>query len=329
MNAPRTALECRSANLPSPTIEYVLPIRWDDDEDLAELAAYLSTLTTVADVTIVDGSAPDAFSRHRQAWPSRIRHIRPDPWPGRNRKVAGIVTGVFRARHDRVVIADDDVRYRPEQLLTLARLLDEADLVRPQNIFRPTPWHARWDTARMLINRAFGADYPGTFALRADTFRAMGGYDGDVLFENLQLIRTMRAAGGRVLSSPGTYIVRRPPCTRRFLEQRIRQAYDDLAQPLRLVWEASWLPLALGAAIARRPLPLVAAAAAACGVAEVGRRRAGGASEFPALSALWAPVWVVERAVCVWIAVGQRVRGGIRYRGTRIAMAARRVHPAG
>ena len=36
------------------------------------------------------------------------------------------------------------------------------DLVRPQNYFEPLPWHARWDTARTLLNRGLGRDYPGT-----------------------------------------------------------------------------------------------------------------------------------------------------------------------
>jgi hypothetical protein len=58
-----------------------------------------------------------------------------------------------------------------------------------------------------------------------------------VLFENLELIRTVRAGGGtlRYLRSP---LVRRlPPDARTFLSQRVRQAYDSLAQPWRLAAE--------------------------------------------------------------------------------------------
>jgi len=33
-----------------------------------------------------------------------------------------------------------------------------ADLVGPQNFFDPLPWHARWDSARTLLNRASGGD---------------------------------------------------------------------------------------------------------------------------------------------------------------------------
>ncbi len=115
----------------------------------------------------------------------------------------------------------------------MARLLAEADLVRPQNYFDPLPWHARWDTARILCNRAFGSDFPGTLGVRSSFLRSIGGYDGDVLFENLELIRTVTAAGGRVIDAPDLFVRRRPPTVARFLEQRPRQAYDDWAQPLR------------------------------------------------------------------------------------------------
>jgi hypothetical protein len=57
-------------------------------------------------------------------------------------------------------------------------------------------------------------------------------------------------------------------------------------------------------------------------LAEVGRRRAGGARVFPASAALWAPVWAAERAVTVWLALVMRLRGGVTYRGTRLWRAA-------
>ncbi len=183
----------------------------------------------------------------------------------------------------------------------------------PQNYFRPAPWHCRWDTARSLLNRALGHDYPGTLAVRRETFHRVGGYDGDVLFENLELIRTVRAAGGtiRYLRSP---LVRRlPPDTRTFLSQRVRQAYDSLAQPWRLAVELAIVPAAV---VALRRGSFGRCVAAAVLVAEAGRRRAGGAAVFPADSALWTPLWLAERGVCSWLTVASRLlcqgRGGAR-----------------
>jgi hypothetical protein len=224
------------------------------------------------------------------------------------------------ATAERVIIADDDVRYDEHSLRRAVHLLDQADLVGPQNVFEPMPWHAMWDTARTLLNRALAADYPGTFAVRRATYEAMGGYDGNVLFENLELMRTVRAFGGHVLRPRDLYVVRRPPSARRFLNQRVRQAYDDLAQPWRL---AAYLPI-LPMAFSRRGRAVVAGSLlGSVALAEWGRRRDSGAAVFPAGASLLAPAWVLERSVCSWLAVGQRILlGGVRYGGMRVKLAA-------
>ncbi len=312
-------------------VEYVLPLRWLADEDPGELTHYLHRLSSWLDVTVVDGSEYDVFARHHRLWSPTVRHIRPESWPGRNGKVAGVVTGLRVARHEGVVIADDDVRWDRRGLTAATALLEAYDLVRPQNVFEPLPWHARWDTARSLLNRAFGADYPGTYAVRRSTFLRMGGYDGDVLFENLELSRTLQAAGGREICADSLFVTRRPPTARHFLQQRVRQAYDDLAQPPRLVAEGALLPtlltlFAAGATSRERRaaagIGLLTVGAATVAVAEYGRRKADGRAAFPASAPLWAPLWLVERAVCVWIALLHRMAGGMPYAGERIKLAA-------
>ncbi|MFY1595787.1 glycosyltransferase [Micromonospora sp. WMMD737] len=303
---------------------YVLPLRWTDDAGLTELTAYLRRLSALVDVTVVDGSSPEVFARHAEAWRGLVRHLRPDPaLRGVNGKVTGVLTGVGAARHEHVVIADDDVRYDDAGLLAVHRLLDRVDLVRPQNYFDPLPWHAWWDTGRTLLNRALGADYPGTLAVRRSTFLAMGGYDPDVLFENLELIRTVRAYGGTEAAPAWLHVRRLPPDTAHFLGQRVRQAYDDLAQPARLVTSLAVLPALAAAVATRRPTLLLGAAVTTVALAEAGRRRGGGAAVFPPATALAAPLWVLERGVCGWLAVGRRLLlGGVRYAGGRVRRAA-------
>jgi len=232
------------------------------------------------------------------------------------------VTGVRAATHERVLVADDDVRYDDEGLERMSTSLGEADLVRPQNYFDPLPWHAKWDTARTLINRAFGADYPGTLGVRRSMLLAAGGYDGDCLFENLELIRTVRAVGGRVVSPLDLYVRRLPPPADHFWSQRVRQAYDDFALPVRMAGELAVVPVVI--ALARRDVrALSAAALLAMVTAEAGRRRAGGAAVFPVSCSLMAPAWLAERGVCAWLAVWQRlVHGGVPYAGTVLSKAA-------
>jgi hypothetical protein len=312
-------------------VSYVLPLRWTEPGEIEELANYLRQLAgEVDEVLVVDGSPPAVFSRHADALNGFARHIPPHPdLDFRMGKVNGVVTGVRECSHELVVLADDDVRYDQAALRRIVELLSSADLIRPQNYFDELPWHARWDTARSLLNRVFTGDltfpvgdFPGTLAVRRGAFLASGAYDGDALFENLELMRTIRAAGGNVLTPLDLYVARRPPSTSHFFSQRVRQAYDDFAIPLRIGAFLTVLPLttiALRRGQARR---LGAAALAAIVVAESGRRRAGGAKRFSPSSSLLAPVWVAERSVCSWLALGAKLRGGVRYGEGRLGHAA-------
>ncbi len=303
---------------------YLLPLRWTDDRELDELTDYLRRLPRWAEVIVVDGSSPPLFRRHRAAWSGMARHLRPDPaLETPMGKVGGVLTGVREASNEAVVIADDDVRYDERSLVRAVQLLSLAECVRPQNYFEPVPWHALWDTARTLINRSFWADFPGTLAVRRSALLAAGGYHGDVIFENLELMRTIRASGGTVLSPLDLYVARRPPSARHFLSQRVRQAYDDLAIPLRM---AAWLAVVPGlllAASRRSWRPAALTAAVLIGLAEVGRRRASGRRVFPARASLFAPLWLLERGVCAWLALRRRVAcGGIPYAGGIVPRAA-------
>lgn len=311
-----------------PDAEYILPLRWTEDSGLAELAGYLRHLVGWIPVTVVDGSGPALFDRHRATFPAAVRHIRPDSialhGQAGNGKVAGVMAGVRTSRAPFLVIADDDVRYTREALAAVVHHLKSAHVVRAQNYFTPLPWHARWDTARTLLNRAWSADYPGTLGVRRDALLATGGYAG-VLFENLELIRTIKAAGGSERTLSDLFVARRPPTARHFLRQRVRQAYDDLAQPRRLAAELALLPAAAATLFLPgkvRASALGGLAAASIAAAEIGRRRHNGTAAFPASAAWFAPFWALERATCAWLALGFRLQGGIPYAGSRIRTAA-------
>ncbi len=308
-----------------PPATYVLPLRRWACEPMDELAAYLASLPRDVEVVVVDGSDDAVFAHHARAFGSRVRHERVDPRHAcAYGKVAGVHTGVERASNECVVLADDDVRYDAALLDAVLARLRHADLVRPQNAFTTLPWHAWWDTGRTLLNRAVSVDHPGTLAVRRSSFLAVGGYDGDVLFENLELVRTIRAAGGTVVDALDVVVPRLPPTSRQFLAQRVRQAYDSLATPGRLAFELSLAPLAAFVATRRTRVPLLlGAAAGAVAVAERGRRRAGGRAAYPPVTPLAAPVWLCEHGVTSWLAVARRVaRGGVRYAGTRLRRAA-------
>lgn len=313
---------------------YVLPLRWTSAGPIGELSAYLRSLPEeIAEVVVVDGSPAKLFESHAAAFGDPIRHLSPDPTLGfAMGKVNGVITGVRACSYEHVVLADDDVRYDVDSLRRAVELLEEADLVRPQNYFDELPWHARWDTARSLLNRVFTGDptfpvgdFPGTLAVRRSSFLSSDSYDGDALFENLELMRTIHVAGGTVSTPLDLYVPRRPPSPSHFLSQRVRQAYDDFAVPLRMAAFLGLLPLFACLARSRQHRAIVLTGAASVAMAEAGRRRSGGASRFPFTASLLAPVWIAERAICAWLALGSRLAGGVRYGPGRVSLSANSV----
>ena len=306
-------------------LSYVLPLR-SDAPPTAEFVGYVNSLGAVAEVLLVDGSDEVVYAEIEARCGPNIRHLAPDAdlQAMANGKVRGVLTALRRASHDAIVIADDDVRHTPESLAAMVSALARADVVRPQNFFSPLPWHARIDTARTLINRMTGGDWPGTLAVRRSVMRQTGGYDGNVLFENLELVRTVIAAGGRFASVDNLFVRRLPPQTPHFWSQRVRQAYDEFARPLRLGAALSVLPVLValvlsGQAVTALALLIVGPIV----VAELGRRRAAGRHVFPLSASFCAPLWVIERATCAWLAVGSRlILGGVRYNGRILATAA-------
>ncbi len=298
---------------------YLLPIRSLIAHD-EELTHYLRTVSALLPVIVVDGSPDDVFDAVHDEWSTFALHVRPAPdISGANGKVCGVLSGLRLVTTDMVVIADDDVRYDDSSLHAVCEALDDADLVMPQNYFEPHRWHTRWDTARILLNRAIGPDFSGTLAVRRRFID--GGYDPDVLFENLELVRSVARRGGRCSWRPDLYVRRLPPTTQHFLGQRTRQAYDEFARPHRMAVALSVLPVgtAIGAVSGARSLAVLCGATIA--TAEWARRCDGARDHFPAVCSFAAPLWVLERGLCSWIAVYHRQRGGVRYGDVRLLRA--------
>jgi hypothetical protein len=317
------------ARQPGDGLTYILPIKSAAAVEASDdITTYVHWLAERAETIVVDGSPPEIFAAHAAAWRmesgSNLHHVPPAAdLATAMGKVGAVLTGLRLASHEHVIIADDDVRYDDETLGRVARALESADVVRPQNYFDPLPWHARWDTARMLLNRLTGGDWPGTLGVRRAVLRATNGYDGRAMFENLELVRTVVAAGGRETVLLDAFVLRRPSTTRHFWSQRVRQAYDELARPVRLAVQLAVLPAALALAAVGQWIVLAGAAVALVVAAEAGRRHRGGTRVFPASATIFAPAWVAERAICSWLALGARhFLGGIPYRGTVLRHAA-------
>jgi hypothetical protein len=285
---------------------YLLPIRRSafTAAEAEDFSAYFQSLGAIGcEVIVVDGSTAEVFDAHRNVWAAVCRHEEVDRRFGyMNDKVNGIHTGVERASHEKIILADDDIRYTRADVEKMCAALDEFEVVRPQNYLSPLPWWARMEAARMLINRATLriGDYPGTCAFRRSTMLRVGHYDGDVLFDNEEMIRHFATAGATIDYAIDFFIHKRPPQLAKWKEQRPRQAYEDFGLRAKTALFVA-LPLiviasAVATGFAGLLLSIVLIALVSLGVAAVGRGRGEASNYFPASIPFYAAAWVFERA---------------------------------
>ncbi|MGI8838706.1 MAG: glycosyltransferase [Pyrinomonadaceae bacterium] len=292
---------------------FIVPIRRVrfDPLEVKRLADYFKSLRLAGcEVLIVDGSPKPIFEQHGKSWRGFSRHIAPDPkYTYLNGKVNGVHTGVDLASCERIILADDDIRYSAADVKRMCELLDTCEMVRPQNFIAPLPWWARLETARVLINRGVlrAGDYPGTCAFRRSTMRRVGAYDGDVLFDNEEIVRHFALNGVEINYALDFFILKRPPTFTKWLEQRPRQAYEDFVMRVKTAGFLSVVPLTIGLSFlvnVRAAIFFLAAVSVLSVLAgSRGLLRNAAYRFFPFTSPLYAPLWILERSLSVYWAV--------------------------
>ncbi|HEX8651588.1 MAG TPA: hypothetical protein VF708_12170 [Pyrinomonadaceae bacterium] len=300
---------------------YLLPIRRAvaKTQEAEDFARYFQMLAhSGCEVLVVDGSPPEVFAAHDRAWRDLCRHVMVNPkYSYLNGKVNGVHTGVDLASCEYIVLADDDIRYEAEDISRACDLLGRYEMVRPQNYLFPLPLWARTEAARMLINRGVlrTGDYPGTCAFRRSTCLRVGHYDGDVLFDNEEIVRHFIIQGANVCFARDFFILKRPPTLRKWMEQRPRQAYEDFVMRAKTALFMSLLPVAValgllnGAGVVLEYLSFASVCAVLLALRGLWRDKAY--RYFPARIILYAPLWVLERGLSVyWALYWRMARGG-------------------
>ena len=292
---------------------YLLPLRRTQflANEAAEWASYFESLSKAGcEVVIIDGSPPGVFSHHAKVFGTTHSHIQVDRrFSYLNDKVNAVHTGVAFTDNEKIILADDDIRYTAENIRETVELLERYEVVRPQNFLSPLPWWARIEAARMLINRGVlrTADYPGTCGFRRSTMLRVGHYDGDVLFDNEEIIRHFAEKGATIAYATDLFIRKRPPHFRKWMEQRARQAYEDFGLRLKTSLFVSLPPLLLAVTLlfGLRGLVayLIALALVSVGVALRGWIRGRAKEVTPLSCCVFAPIWVLERSISTYAAI--------------------------
>jgi len=309
-----------SSDLKSLKCTLLLPIRRVrvDDSEISSFAEYFEMLSNAGcEVLVVDGSPANVFAEHENAWRDVCRHVAPDPsYRCLNGKVNGVYTGVDLAACEKIILADDDIRYTAADVSRMCELLNDAEMVRPQNFLSPLPWWARLESARILINRGIlrAGDYPGTCGFLRSTMKRVGPYDGDVLFDNEEIVRHFALNGATINYALDFFILKRPPTFRKWIEQRPRQAYEDFGMRLKTALFLALLPTLLFLSVASGARAAIWFAAVvslvSMSITARGLLRNRAYNYFPISTVVCAPLWIFERSLSTYWAIYWKLRYG-------------------
>lgn len=306
----------RTRNQQDRRCTYMVVIERDEEssDELRELASYLSTIAIAGcDVIVADGSPREIFERNACVlrWVGRHVPVRP-----RHRSFGGTIdvvrTAVDVPGCEKIIVADDDVRYEADAIDSICELLDFHEVVEPQDYFHPLPWWSGIEAGRMLVHRGIEPlpDHGATFGLRRSAVRGLRGIDvgwwnGD------DPVRRLASLGAEVFSACEVFVRRTPPALHEWLQERPRQASDDFEMPVKTALFFALLPVTLLLAMlgGARLAAGYAGAIAFSSIALALRGRSGAAAVFPVQACLSAPLWILERSISVYWALFRKLQG--------------------
>ena len=285
-------------------------------EELQELAEYLSFLSVADfDVVVVDASPLRLVDRNRRVlrWVGRHVQVRAQH-RAPNGELDPVRAAIDTAACEKVIVADARVRYSEESLDDMCALLDLHEVVEPQDYLDPMPWWGGVDTARMLVHRGIDPlpDHGATFGFRRTAIRGLRSLDGAL--DETDPVRRLASQGAEVFSAIALFVRRVPPMLEEWWRDRPVAAEDDFALPAKTIFFFSLLPILLtlatlgGARIAGGYICAIVLGSVMLAL----RGRSGAGRYFPWRACFFAPLWLLERSISVYWALGRKLmEGGI------------------
>ncbi|CAM3772622.1 glycosyltransferase [Mesobacillus zeae] len=317
-------------------ISIIIPIKSTLNKDLRDFTNYIISLSsqlqkTESQIIIADESelASHLFMKEKFKNRSNISHIIPDDEirTGANDKLNGIYAALKYVRYDNILLVDDHYRITYSTLQRLANYFNQYDCFKGTPKFDAFPFSVKIDLCGLFIVNMldYRKQYSGHLAFKKKLIDEHGFPDRDALFDEFAMEKHFRknqySIGYiREASLEATQSI----SMKKFLEQRVRYAYENIAFPIRFVFFLSILPLLLLLLITNNLLPLYFAAALTIGamsVSFIGQLKYG-KGIVPRHTFLYSAIWFWFYPFTSWLSIYKYFTGGVEFGGNKVRKAA-------
>ncbi|MGW5955902.1 glycosyltransferase [Bacillus mycoides] len=245
---------------------------------------------------------------------------------GANDKLNGIYAALDYVKYDKILLVDDHFRITKETVKSIYKYFDKYDCFKTMPKFNKHPFSVLVDMCGMFVVNIIDSkkQYCGHLAFRKEHINKFGFPSRDALFDELALefhLREHNCSVGFVKDVALEAV--QEISFGKFLEQRVRYAYENFALPLRFTFFSLILPLLIVLFTINVNLAIIAFMGLTLGVtllAFVGQLIYG-ASLAPWYTFLLTPIWFWFYPITTWIALYKYFTGGVMFGGRKIRRA--------
>lgn len=245
---------------------------------------------------------------------------------GANDKSNGVCEAFKYAKYDNILLVDDHFRLNRETIIKLEKYFDKYDVFKCMPKFEKYKLSVLIDLCGMFVINIldYRKQYCGHLAFKKSQFEKCGLPCRDALFDEFAFEKHLRKNGYNVGFVRDVSIdAVQEITTKRFFEQRVRYAYENLAMPFRFLLYMLILPLLISCAIIDVKVAenlIIACTAGVTVIALIGQVLYG-RDICPKYTFLLSPIWFWFYPVTTWMALVCFFNGGVSFGGNKVKKA--------
>lgn len=316
-------------------LSIIIPVKIGFGKDVIEFVKYIHYLSDQMthyeyEIIISNESDDEVFDYINNEMKNRtkVKHIMPDPTyrTGANDKLNGIYAALEYCTYEKILLIDDHYRVSKNTLEQLIPFYEIYDCFKMMPKFDKFPVSALLDLCGMYIINILDPkkQYCGHLCFNKTHITKFGFPSRDSLFDELAIethLKKNKCSTG-YLKNVALEAVQNIS-TKRFWEQRIRYAYENMALPIRFAIYLSILPILISLLIMNPLLAVCFAISLSMAVlllAFIGQMIYG-KKNVPRFSFLLSPIWFWFYPFTSWIAIVKYFSGGVMFGGRKIKKA--------